>query len=146
MIGNESGLVSTHELLRRGLRNEARLDRRVTDAGQYVNTSQGDVVISRSSTGEVVPLVDVGNGSQNLQVIGAPGDLSALAVQEALSMPRPETQVNLYGKRVESAVGFKPIQANSASVQAVSGSELVNAGDGSFYYGSIVDPVQVYGQ
>lgn len=113
-------------LIAQDLRVESRVSVRPANPGQLVNTSRGDVL--QLSNGARV--IDVGNGVQNLRSLTEGYTSQQLA---------RETQINLRGLRIESAVSFTPQRPTSASVQAIDSPELVGG-----YYGSITDPVEVY--
>lgn len=125
-LGNESA-PALQNLLAQDLRVESRVSVRPANPGQLVNTSRGDVL--QLSNGARV--LDVGNGVQNLQ---------SLTEGYTSQQLRRETQVNLRGLRIETAVSFTPQRPTSASVQAIDSPELVGG-----YYGSITDPIEVYG-
>lgn len=128
-VRNESDVFSAATLLRLGIRNESRIDLRFANAGETLNTSTGDVVAVRTSTGATVFLLDVGNGGQNLQVIGHPGGASTSAVAEAVSGPQSETQASLAGVYAEthtSLIARRPVSGGSQAADA----ELVGESGG----------------
>ena len=123
-LGNESALA-TQNLIAQGLNSESRMAVRPAKPGQLLNTTQGDVIDVGGAR-----VLDVGNGVQNLQ---------SLTDGYTSQQMHRETQVSLYGLRVESAVNFNPSRPTSASVQAIDNPELVGG-----FYGSITDPIEVY--
>ncbi len=100
-VRNEADVFGTSTLLALGIRNESRIDLRQANAGEVLNTSTGDVVSVRTSAGDVL-MIDVGNGSLSLQVLGRPGSVSAQALSEA-NTTVSESAVSLTRAAVESA-------------------------------------------
>jgi hypothetical protein len=134
-IYREASVPSQAELLRQGVRSESRIDIRFADAGEYLNTSAGDVVSVHTAAGENVFLTDVGNGAHNLLVLGLPGGVSPVAVAEATHFA-PETQVAVAGVNAETQAGFMVPQDAYAGPQGGE-AQLVNQEDNAAYWASL---------
>lgn len=159
----ESNSHGAPELLRLGIRSEARMDLRFAEAGEILNTQTGEVVAVTTARGDRVFLIDVGNGSQNLKVIGTPGSVSGFSAAQAASQPTAETAVSLSGVTAETAVdtviplpsaGPQAVDAELSSGSTMSQEEyqaaLMGGSPGAYgaaqtaTYGTVEDAVPVY--